>query len=121
MLIKTTLIILLAFLAILGCNDNDGEDICIPNEELTNTDCLAEDLIFICEPQLCGTTIDGVAADFFVPQGNPPEENCDAPDCQTLICDGLVLTDLLLVDGSLEGFLESDGEEFPIEFCNINP
>lgn len=92
MLKKTLVIILLAFLAIGGC-DGDGGRGCIPNEELIDSECLSEDLFDICFPYFCEELVVAIP---------PDDPSCHPLDCQTIFCPFMGFKELEVVE--IDGF-----------------
>ncbi len=93
-MIKNTAYLIIPILLISlygGCSDNGNSDNmnCFPNEEIMNSECLAEDLINICDQFFCGAEFPTddpdiiLAGDFFFPPG---DQECISVDCSTLDC-----------------------------------
>jgi len=100
-----------------GCSENGNSDNmnCFPNEEIMNSECLAEDLINTCDQFFCGATFppldNGIplAVDFFFP---PEDQECISIDCNTLDCgsSGFFSDIEIGVNGMPAGLISSDPE-----------
>lgn len=106
-----------------GC-DRDGGDtpeptpspVCVPNEELGNSDCFAEDLFISCNRYFCGATFPDIVVDFVFPNMDP---DCEVINCETIECEFNTFTDLTFFGGP-EGTVirNGDGEESELENCS---
>lgn len=84
---------LLLFVFLHGCDgSNDGGGgfgKCVMPDRLTETDCIAEDVLNLCEPLFCGAEFPTddpdvfLAVDFLLPSD---PSACLIPDCNTLDC-----------------------------------
>ncbi len=80
-----------------------------------NSECLAEDIINVCEPFFCGATFPpddsgiSLAADFFIP---PEDSECISIDCNTLDCGTLRFFSEIEIgmNGMPTGLISSDPE-----------
>ena len=100
-----------------GCGSSgsgDGDVLkCITKEIVVESECLAEDLLNICEQYFCGASFPpnddgiGLSADFYFP---PRDQECFALDCSTLDCESFGSYSNLEIgnNGRPTGFLDNN-------------
>lgn len=116
--------VLLPFIFLASCSDDNGGDECLSPEEIAGSTCPASDLLLVCEPYFCGGSFppdeddEGVVFDFFLP---PIDTECEVIDCGTLDCGGGIFADLEINEfGYPSGVIFSqDGRQASFSSCVI--
>lgn len=111
--------LLLAFS--MGCDDGDPN--CVDIFELSDSECLAEDLLRVCPRDgsfRCQATFSDGAIGINIPS-RPFRNLCTVLDCETVECTDFIFTDLFIEDILLSGTVirVSDGEESGLEDCGV--
>lgn len=102
------MLIVVMCLIFLAC-DGDGRKehlACIPNEELADSDCLAEDIIMLCDPLECES--ESLGENFELPEIIDSTPLCSAMGCEIVNCQLFIVEDLVIDEEALSGTLFTD-------------
>ncbi len=95
------IIFICLFLAVaIGCNDDGGmgEPDCISNEELIDSECLAEDLYQACNRYFCEELLADSSEAATIPPDSYFGFECIPLDCETIFCGLATYNELRIMD-----------------------
>ena len=100
-------------------NSMSGETSCFTPQEVSESECPAEELTNMCTTYSCNFTRGDIASDGSFPPCPGDVNSCEFIDCTTLVCGSLFFDISAAQNGLSYSFDSTDSQGMPIE-VNVN-